>query len=209
MQTSQTTAEISKALCAAQGIMKSAIKDSSNPFFKSHYSDLASVREASQEPMATNGLSIIQVAGVYGEDKFGLTTRLSHVSGEFFEGTIPIDIGLLRDAQKTGSMITYLRRYSWQSILGMSSDDDDGEAAQGAIRASSASKSTKVAQSTFEGSSVVQSAGEASVLMSLFARSKKVGFTNDDWKKILVCLVGFIIARFAVQRLTREAIHAH
>ncbi len=32
---------------------------------------------------------------------------------------------------------------------------------------------------------------------------------SDDWKKMLVCLVGFIIARFAVARVTREATHAH
>lgn len=32
---------------------------------------------------------------------------------------------------------------------------------------------------------------------------------DGDWKRMLACLVGFIIARFAVARLTREATHAH
>jgi len=32
---------------------------------------------------------------------------------------------------------------------------------------------------------------------------------SGDWKRMLACLAGFIIARFAVARLTRERAHAH
>jgi len=32
---------------------------------------------------------------------------------------------------------------------------------------------------------------------------------NGDWKRMLACLAGFIIARFAVALLTRERVHAH
>jgi len=35
------------------------------------------------------------------------------------------------------------------------------------------------------------------------------GVANGDWKKMLACLAGFIIARFAVARLTRGHAHAH
>lgn len=32
---------------------------------------------------------------------------------------------------------------------------------------------------------------------------------NGDWKKMLACLAGFIIARIVVAWLTRETAHAH
>jgi F1F0 ATPase subunit 2 len=32
---------------------------------------------------------------------------------------------------------------------------------------------------------------------------------NGDWKRMLACLAGFIIARVAALRLTRERAHAH
>ena len=32
---------------------------------------------------------------------------------------------------------------------------------------------------------------------------------NGDWKRMLMCLAGFIIARFIIARLTREHTHAH
>ncbi len=32
---------------------------------------------------------------------------------------------------------------------------------------------------------------------------------SGDWKRLLACLAGFIIARIAVARLTRKPAHAH
>ena len=57
---SATIGKLVMALAKAQGQIKAAPKDSDNPFFKSKYADLASVWEACREPLAKNGLAVIQ-----------------------------------------------------------------------------------------------------------------------------------------------------
>ena len=51
---------LASALAKAQGMMKGAIKDSYNPFFKSHYADLASNWDACRAALSANGLSVCQ-----------------------------------------------------------------------------------------------------------------------------------------------------
>lgn len=74
--------------------------------------------------------------------EYVLETILGHSSGAYMRGRISIpqpevrrnDKGEAKEnpIQKLGSAITYLRRYSAQSILGVSAeDDDDGNAADG------------------------------------------------------------------------------
>jgi hypothetical protein len=54
-------AKLSAALCKAQGAMTGAVKDSTNPFFKSKYADLAAVWDDVRKPFANNGISIMQM----------------------------------------------------------------------------------------------------------------------------------------------------
>ena len=61
MKQSESIKELAIALCIAQGQMGGAVKDSSNPFFKSSYADLTSVIKAIKEPFAQNGLSFVQL----------------------------------------------------------------------------------------------------------------------------------------------------
>ena len=73
---------LATALCKAQGVMGGAKKTSNNPFFKSKYSDLASVFDTLRIPFASNGLSIVQLMDVLDSGVTVLITRLMHVSGE-------------------------------------------------------------------------------------------------------------------------------
>jgi len=57
---SDQISELTTALAAAQGLIEGALKDSSNPFFKSSYADLASVWDAIRKPLSDNGLSVMQ-----------------------------------------------------------------------------------------------------------------------------------------------------
>jgi len=126
---SESINELFSALATAQGQMKPAIKDSDNPYFKSKYSDLASVWEAIREPLSKNGLcvsqSIMSQAGTS-----VLVTILGHKSGQWIKSVAPI-ISAKPDAQSYGSAVSYQRRYALSAICGVSSDDDDAEAAQG------------------------------------------------------------------------------
>lgn len=124
MKTSENIIEISKAMNSAQREMKPALKDSTNPHFRSKYSDLASVMDAIREPIGNNGLSVWQDATL---DEVGVnvTTRIVHVSGQWVEfGPLTIPLSK-RDAHAVGSACSYGKRYALCAALGVVSDDDD------------------------------------------------------------------------------------
>lgn len=116
--------ELAKALCQAQALMGPAIKDKENPFFKSSYADLASVWEACREPLTKNGLSVAQLVRSEGPI-VKLTTMLIHSSGQYLSSEFCIKAEK-ETPQGMGSAITYARRYALAAIVGISSEDDDG-----------------------------------------------------------------------------------
>lgn len=132
MNQSESIAALSAALSKAQAIMEGASKDSSNPFFKSKYADLSAVWDACRKPLTDNGLSVVQTADFIPEhpDMVCIETILCHSSGEWIKGRLAVK-PVKPDPQSVGSCITYLRRYSLQSIVGIAPEDDDGNAASG------------------------------------------------------------------------------
>ena len=134
MNKSDSITNLSAALAKAQAEMPAAPKDANNPFFKSRYADLGSVIEASRPILAKNGLSVSQFpTGESGN--IGVDTVLMHESGEWLECYMTLPIGgkeVRNIAQEAGSIITYLRRYAYASVLGMYADEDtDGEPSKG------------------------------------------------------------------------------
>jgi hypothetical protein len=129
MRTSETIDALSAAMASAQGEMKPAIKDATNPHFKSKYADLSSVFEAIRAPFAKHGLSVWQELG-NAEGGVTVTTRVVHKSGQWVEfGPLVVPAGK-QDAQGLGSAATYARRYGLAAALGVVADlDDDGNAA--------------------------------------------------------------------------------
>lgn len=121
--------ELFLALSKAQAEIKGAVKDSNNPFHKSHYADLSSVSEACRAPLNKNGLSVIQITEVDDEGRTFLVTVLAHSSGQFISGRYPLK-PQKEDPQSLGAAMTYARRYSLAAIVGVTSiEDDDGESA--------------------------------------------------------------------------------
>jgi hypothetical protein len=128
---SETIGALAAALSKAQADITGALKDSSNPFFKSKYADLASCWDACRKQLAANNLAVIQTVSVNWErDESVLITTLAHSSGEWIRSELPIRA---KDAspQAQGSAITYARRYALAAIVGLAQIDDDAEAAQG------------------------------------------------------------------------------
>ena len=125
MRQSESIANLATALVAAQAAMGGAVKDASNPFFKSTYADLASVVKAIKEPFCVNGLSYVQLPHST-ELGVGVTTRLMHVSGEWLESEFVLPL-TKQDPQAAGAAVTYSRRYALQAMAGIPSMDDDGE----------------------------------------------------------------------------------
>ena len=117
--------KLSAALAKAAINFSVAVKDSTNPFYKSKYSSLSSVYEAIWEALVNEGLVVMEeVRGL------SLYTILRHSSGEYLEfGPYPLP-SLYDSPQEFGKAITYARRYSIMPLFGVTPEDDDGNAAQ-------------------------------------------------------------------------------
>lgn len=112
------------ALAAAQVIMGKALKDTSNPHFKTKYADLSSVMAACLPALNANGIAVIQPT-IDVDGKFFVETILVHVSGDCVKCRVPLLIGK-NDMQGYGSAVTYARRYGLMSMAGIAPEDDDG-----------------------------------------------------------------------------------
>jgi len=125
MNRSDSVASLLKAFVSAQGSMQVAIKDSTNPHFKSRYADLGAVWAACRDVLSNNGLAVIQYPCDAENNRLGMTTMLVHTSGEFMAFP-PFSTALAKnDPQGVGSAITYLKRYALCAALGIVADDDD------------------------------------------------------------------------------------
>lgn len=130
MNRSESIANLAGALAKAQGQMESAKKDSTNPFFKSKYADLASVIDAIKKPFSTNGLSYSQDAETEEGGAVVVETIIMHESGEWKSSRLRM-LPVKSDPQGIGTCITYARRYGLQAAAGVPAEDDDGNAASG------------------------------------------------------------------------------
>ncbi len=98
-------------------------KDSKNPFFKSYYFDINKLIEVVRPVLSKNGLVLLQPIS---EGK-QYSIIIDADSGEQIESSL--ELPKIQDAQKLGSAITYFRRYTLQSLLGLQAEDDDGNKA--------------------------------------------------------------------------------
>jgi hypothetical protein len=120
--------QIATALLKAQSEMSNPKKGATNPFFKSKYADLNSIREAVIPVLNSNGISVLQPI-VHTDGKNFVKTILLHESGELMDSLTEIVYNKLNDAQAQGSGISYARRYALQSFVCVGADDDDGQKA--------------------------------------------------------------------------------
>lgn len=126
------TKTLNEALLAFQGLQVAAQKDGKNPHFRSNYSTLESVISAVSYGQQF-GLCFTQEIDfevVDGEVLQFVRTSLIHApSGEQRQSRTPILTKDKTDPQKMGSGVSYAKRYGLQSIFGIPSGDDDGQAA--------------------------------------------------------------------------------
>lgn len=133
---------IAKALLQAQRQMGDAKKGSQNPYYKSTYADLNSVREACIPSLNEAGIIVLQPTMTI-EGKNYVKTLLIHAeSGETIESLTEIVFTKQNDAQAQGSGITYARRYGLQSLLNIGAVDDDGNDASNPSPAPNTAKAT-------------------------------------------------------------------
>ena len=121
---------IYKALFEVQKEMEPIIKDAKNPFYKSKYADINSIIHQVVPLLTKHGILLTQpLAKASFSDSICVKTILTHVeSGESTESESEVRLNKI-DPQQAGSTITYLRRYTLQSLLSWEAVDDDAESA--------------------------------------------------------------------------------
>jgi len=133
MNKTESIIKVAIALCKFNGEISSISKDAKNPFFKSDYVTLDKLILATRELLQKNGLSVLQMPLSKETGEIGIQTILLHESGEYIESDPLFMKPVKNDPQGAGSLITYLRRYSYQAILNLNTgeDDDAGNPAHG------------------------------------------------------------------------------
>lgn len=119
---------IAAAFIAAKRAFGPALKDKTNPAFRSKYADLGACLEAVEDALLANGIALIQETSL---DETGVTveTLFLHESGESMRcGKLHVPASK-QDPQGYGSALTYARRYSLITACGIAPEDDDGNAA--------------------------------------------------------------------------------
>lgn len=117
------------ALSAVQRQVMTLARNGTNPHFGSGYTTLEALTEATRPVLLEAGIVVLQSPGYEAEGGIvTLTTTLVFNDGEtlVFTAGAPVQ---QPNPQGVGSAITYLRRYSMMSLLGLASEDDDGNAA--------------------------------------------------------------------------------
>ena len=132
------TSNIAAALAKAQAEMGKAIKESTNPAFRSKYADLGNVMDACLPALNKHNIAVIQPIVSDVDGRF-VKTILIHESGETLECAVPLIVGK-NDMQGLGSAITYGRRYGLMSMAGIAPEDDDGNAAAKNVQSSAISQ---------------------------------------------------------------------
>ncbi len=135
---------IYKKLLEVQKEVGAISKDSKNPFFKSKYFDINQLIEHVQPVLNKHGLVLLQpiedgkVCSVIRDIDINEGELYSFVSSE-------LPLPELNDPQKLGSCITYYRRYTLASLLGLQAEDDDAN-----LASKKASKPVKKLEMTAE-----------------------------------------------------------
>jgi len=119
---------LAKAMATAQAKMKPAVKDATNPHFKSNYADLEAVNESARV-LAENGVAVMCIPNGWKEGRVSMRVMLAHGSGEFISGTMEMPVSQPGNPQAVGSACTYLRRYAVSALANIATSDDDGNAA--------------------------------------------------------------------------------
>jgi ERF superfamily len=127
MRTSEHTDIIDDATSKAQAELENPTKDASNPHYRSRYATLDGGLNIVRPCLSKHGISVYQSTRVE-DGVLMLDTRLA-CKGQWVEAEYPV-CTFPAKPQELGSALTYARRYSLFSLVGIAGEeDDDGNAA--------------------------------------------------------------------------------
>lgn len=215
MEKSESIKELVTALSKVQSVLQTAHKSTKNPFFHSNYADLRAIWDVAKQPLTNNGLSIVQIPEIEGENII-LLTMLAHISGEYIISRYKVnpmrqvkDKGWEKsdDPQSIGSAITYARRYALCAMVGIvtEEEDDDGESAMGRGKKNGEQKGAIIDEGKqFSPPSDPEHEDGISEKQTkaLWAISKNLGWSEDKIKDMAFRLLGHPVEHF--KNLTKK-----
>ena len=144
--------DLARAYTKAWAEVQNVVKNAHNPHHKSNYADLSAVIDTVKGVFSKYDLALMQSPGNIVEVGGVLCQRLSgvliHSSGQSIPMEMMIPLGAHTpdapdprnpgkikksdiNAQKSGGVITYARRYQLAAVAGIAQVDDDGNEASG------------------------------------------------------------------------------
>jgi len=127
---SESINELAAALSAFQGEIKNPVKNRevtvrtrTGSSYKFAYATFDVILDTCRPLLAKHGLAVLQFPS-NSEKGLELTTILTHQSGQWMSGSLTLPIQE-SGPQAMGSLISYARRYSMASILGIAAEEDD------------------------------------------------------------------------------------
>jgi hypothetical protein len=126
MNQSPTIGALATALAKANLKLSNPTFDKRNSHFNNGYASLAAVLNAIRQPLAEQGLSLVQTISTE-PGHVTITTSLLHASGEWLSSDVSVSVQNNATAQAVGGATTYMRRYSALAMCGIAGDDDDAE----------------------------------------------------------------------------------
>jgi len=129
MEKSKMVTEITKALLAAQKEIGTLFKNKTVKAgsYDYKYADLAAVIDLIKEPLNNHDIVFLQSLDTINAQAV-VETVLMHTSGEFFSSKTPV-YGASQNPQAFGSGVSYAKRYALLALLGLPTEDDDGNKA--------------------------------------------------------------------------------
>lgn len=174
---------LSKALAQAQAELRNPVCDRSNSHFQARYATLTAILDAVRPVFNRHGLTVLQP--ISGKDGLlTVATIIIHSGGGSFssEISVPLDSNI----QRVGAAITYLRRYSLASLVGIVGDeDDDAESIVASTREKGKQRAKETEKPTRRETAKVAGADEVTPVAVEFKEGKngkkgyyRVGFSS-------------------------------
>lgn len=114
------TTEFKKKIFDIQSEIGKISKDSTNPFYKSKYFDINKLIEQLHPLLVKNNVLLLQPI----KDGKVYSILIDLDSDSTLESYI--ELTGIKDPQKIGIEVTYFRRYTLTSLLGLQAEDEDG-----------------------------------------------------------------------------------
>ena len=142
-------------------------KEETNPFFKSKYFDINGLIKHIDPILSKNKLVLLQPI----TDGKVKSILIDSETGESVESEL--ELLTFNDPQKLGSCITYYRRYTLQSLLGLQAEDDDGNKASKGGSTSPKKWLNKDSQEWEAAISFLKGGGAVSAILKKYSVSKE------------------------------------